>query len=191
MKNVSRDQSLFPAYWGTALLTTGASSSVLFLAVLALSRFALPATIPLLLVLLVSGSDLVGLNIITMCGQAFQAFDRLQWTATINVLVSRQPAERSADPGRPSSGIRHLCNGATYTSSARRSSQSPPWCWSALSSGAPRFGWQRAPGEVREGFYFSAGLSAQTIYNDLDKTMLARLGTLQATGIYGAALSAH
>ena len=41
--------------------------------------------------------------------------------------------------------------------------------------------------ELREGFYFSAGLSAQTIYNDIDKTMLARLGTLDATGIYGAA----
>ena len=51
----------------------------------------------------------------------------------------------------------------------------------------PRFGWQRGEGEVREGFYFSTGLSAQTIYNDLDKTMLARLGTLAATGIYGAA----
>ena len=40
---------------------------------------------------------------------------------------------------------------------------------------------------MREGFYFSAGLSAQTIYNDIDKTMLARLGTLEAAGIYGAA----
>jgi O-antigen/teichoic acid export membrane protein len=35
--------------------------------------------------------------------------------------------------------------------------------------------------------YFSAGQSAQTIYNDIDKTMLARLGSLNATGIYGAA----
>ena len=35
--------------------------------------------------------------------------------------------------------------------------------------------------------YFGAGLSAQTIYNDIDKTMLARMSTLDATGIYGAA----
>jgi O-antigen/teichoic acid export membrane protein len=40
---------------------------------------------------------------------------------------------------------------------------------------------------LREGFYFSSSLSAQTIYNDIDKTMLARLGSLDATGIYAAA----
>src|SRR4029077_16217129 len=45
----------------------------------------------------------------------------------------------------------------------------------------------RAGAEMREGFYFSASMSAQTIYNDIDKTMLARLGTLEAAGIYGAA----
>ncbi len=40
---------------------------------------------------------------------------------------------------------------------------------------------------MRDGFWFSTSQSAQTIYNDIDKTMLARLGTLDATGIYGAA----
>ena len=35
--------------------------------------------------------------------------------------------------------------------------------------------------------YYSAGQSAQSVYNDIDKTMLARLGDLSATGIYGAA----
>ncbi len=41
--------------------------------------------------------------------------------------------------------------------------------------------------DLRQGAYFAIGMSAQTVYNDLDKTMLARLGTLDATGIYGAA----
>ena len=40
---------------------------------------------------------------------------------------------------------------------------------------------------MTEGFYFSTGLSAQTIYNDLDKAMLARYSTLDATGLYAAA----
>ena len=53
--------------------------------------------------------------------------------------------------------------------------------------GSPKFKLWRSIAEIREGFYFSAGLSAQTIYNDIDKTMLARLGTLEAAGIYGAA----
>ena len=39
----------------------------------------------------------------------------------------------------------------------------------------------------REGFYFAIGLSAQSMTNDLDKTLLARLDTLGATAIYAAA----
>jgi O-antigen/teichoic acid export membrane protein len=53
--------------------------------------------------------------------------------------------------------------------------------------GLPTWNLRRSRAEIREGLYFSVGLSAQTIYNDIDKTMLARLSTLSATGIYGAA----
>src|SRR5262249_32671755 len=53
--------------------------------------------------------------------------------------------------------------------------------------GAPAFNVKRPVEKLREGFYFSVGQSAQTIYNDIDKAMLARLSTLEATGIYGAA----
>jgi O-antigen/teichoic acid export membrane protein len=41
--------------------------------------------------------------------------------------------------------------------------------------------------DAREGCLFSISTSAQTIYNDIDKTMLARLSTLSAAGAYGAA----
>jgi O-antigen/teichoic acid export membrane protein len=53
--------------------------------------------------------------------------------------------------------------------------------------GAPKFAPVRIRGELMEGFYFGASLSAQTVYNDIDKTMLARLSTLDATGTYAAA----
>jgi hypothetical protein len=33
-------------------------------------------------------SDIVGLNVIAVAGQAFQAFERLEWTAVTNCLVS-------------------------------------------------------------------------------------------------------
>jgi O-antigen/teichoic acid export membrane protein len=51
----------------------------------------------------------------------------------------------------------------------------------------PKLSWPNALGEIREGFYFAASQTAQTVYNDIDKTMLARLSALEATGIYGAA----
>jgi O-antigen/teichoic acid export membrane protein len=52
--------------------------------------------------------------------------------------------------------------------------------------GAPDFAGAGMP-RIREGFYFSVGQSAGGIYSEIDKTMLARLATLQAAGAYGAA----
>src|SRR5208282_3224243 len=65
-------------------------------------------------------------------------------------------------------------------------------CVSAISLvsyrlGAPRIALSRIPKEIEQGFYFSTSLSAQTVYNDIDNTLLARLSTLDATGIYAAA----
>jgi O-antigen/teichoic acid export membrane protein len=41
--------------------------------------------------------------------------------------------------------------------------------------------------EIAQGFSFSISSSSLTAYNDIDKTLLARLSTLEATGIYAAA----
>jgi O-antigen/teichoic acid export membrane protein len=186
VKNVSRDASLFSLYWGRALVTTAIASSLFFAVVLALSHYVLPGSIPFRLVVLVAASDLFGLSIIQLCGQAFQTFERLNWTATINVMGS---ASRLVG-ALILVGIHHhpsaLQWGYLYFSST----------WAVVLAalflvltkvGVPRFKLWRSIAEMREGFYFSAGLSAQTIYNDIDKTMLARLGTLEAAGIYGAA----
>ena len=88
VKNVARDRSLFPSYWGRALAITATFGFVLIAVVLEISRVALPAEISVGLVAMVAVSDILGLNIITQAGQAFQAFEQLQWTATIHVLMS-------------------------------------------------------------------------------------------------------
>jgi O-antigen/teichoic acid export membrane protein len=56
-----------------------------------------------------------------------------------------------------------------------------------LKLGSPRLDIARVTSELREGFYFSVSHSAASIYNDIDKTMLARLYTLEAAGLYAAA----
>lgn len=42
-------------------------------------------------------------------------------------------------------------------------------------------------GQVRSGLLFAVGLSAQTVYNDLDKVMLSKLGSPEGAAIYAAA----
>jgi O-antigen/teichoic acid export membrane protein len=186
VKNVSRDANLFGLYWGRALATTAVSSSVLFSAVLFLSHFALPGSIPFRLVILVAGSDLFGLSIIQLCGQAFQTFERLNWTATITVMGSASRLTGALilvalhhHPSALQWGYLYFCSTWVVATAAL--------VLVSMKVGAPRFRLWKSVAEMREGFYFSAGLSAQTIYNDIDKTMLARLGTLEAAGIYGAA----
>lgn len=186
VKNVSRDKSLFPTYWGRAIVTTAVCGSILLLLVLAASHFALPPQIPLLLIALVGASDLFGLNIITISGQSFQSFERLNLTAIINVLMSAGRLLGAiiliAIHPHPSplqwGYIYFTCTAAVAVIASIMVS---------TSLGRPLFRDPFSRKEMREGFYFSAGQTAQTIYNDVDKTMLARLGTLEATGIYGAA----
>ncbi len=186
VKNVARDRNLFPSYWGRALATTGATSSILLFVLLMLSHFALPPAIPLLLVLLVAGADLFGLNVITVCGQSFQAFEQLNWTAVINVLISATRLIGAviligirSHPSALQWGYVYFCSTTVVSATALT------LVWTKL--GPPKFARLLRGAESREGVYFSISQSAQTIYNDIDKTMLARLGTLDATGIYGAA----
>lgn len=186
VKNVARDRTLFPVYWGRTIAVTATFGSVLIATVLAISRFALPAEVPVLLVMMVAISDILGLNLITQAGQAFQAFEQLRWTAAINVMMSA---------GR--------LLGALILTAIYRHPSAFQWgfiylgCTVVVASvsvmlvrwrlGSPRFEWRFLRRELREGFYFSASQSSQTIYNDIDKTMLARLSTLDAAGVYGAA----
>ncbi|MFY1598459.1 lipopolysaccharide biosynthesis protein [Micromonospora sp. WMMD737] len=55
--------------------------------------------------------------------------------------------------------------------------------------GAGGFGFdiRGALGQARTGMLFAVGLSAQTVYNDLDKVMLSRLSTPESAAIYAAA----
>lgn len=186
IKNVARDAREFPKYWGRALLTTLVWSSVLFGVVLAFARVILPATIPMELVILVAASDLFAMSVTTLCMQAFQAFQRLHWTATINVILSTSRLFSAVTlvfvhrhPSALQWGKFYL--GSTVAAAAIS------LLLVAAKLGLPRFSFEGLAAEAHEGFYFSTSLSAQTIYNDIDKTMLARLGSLDATGIYGAA----
>jgi O-antigen/teichoic acid export membrane protein len=52
---------------------------------------------------------------------------------------------------------------------------------------APRVQLGRAWKSLREGFHFATSMSAQTIYDNIDKGMLARLSSVEAAAIYAVA----
>jgi len=186
IKNVTRDRSQFKKQWGRALLTTFVSGSILFGAVVLFSRFVLSPAIPSSLVKLIASSDLIGMSITGLCGYAFMAFERLQWTASFNVLLSASRLVAAIILVTLHHSPSALQWGEFYCASTGAVALAA-LTLALWKLGTPTVSFLRSVTEAREGFFFSVSQSAQTIYNDIDKTMLARLSTLEATGIYGAA----
>ena len=186
VRSVSREKSSFPVAWGDALVTTAICSSVLVGLVVLLSRTLLPDSIPVNLVLVVAIADIPCQNLITIAGQSFQAFEQIKWMALITLLISVNRLLGAltlvALHNHPSAlqwGYVYLiCTAVTATIS---------FGMVLYRLGMPLLRLRRSAQSLWHGFHFSVTLSSQTIYNDIDKTMLARFSTLEATGIYGAA----
>ena len=186
IKNVSRDRRQFRENFGSAILTTLLSAAFSFAVVVGVSHFLFPTTIPMILIMMVAAADLFCLSISGICGHAFIAFEQMKWTALINVLLSAVRLAAAMILATVKSNPTALQWGEFYLgSTAIVALLALILVFAKL--GLPAFDFARPAAEIREGFYFSVAQSAQTIYNDIDKAMLARLSTLEATGIYGAA----
>jgi O-antigen/teichoic acid export membrane protein len=186
IKNVSRNRALFSEYWGNALFMILTSGAILVALIVLASPIFLPKTIPFLLVFVAAITDLIFYRILDTAGQAFGSVLWLSRTAQLNILPS---ITRIIAAVALVSFFKHP-NALIWTYFYLVSTAICSLAGIYLvqrSLGRPKLALGRIKPEIVEGFYFSLGLSAQTIYNDIDKTMLARLSTLEATGVYAAA----
>ena len=186
IKNVSRDRRLFPEYWGNGLLMTFVSGTVLTFLAMAICRLILPHSIPMLMITLISVSDLIFIKLLDMGAWAFQSVERLSGNAKLNVIASLTRLIGIAGLAHTISHPNVLAWSAVYLAGSIIAALIA-LIWVTYRLGRPALALHRIRGEGVEGFYFSVSLSATTIYNDLDKTMLARLATLEAAGVYAAA----
>jgi O-antigen/teichoic acid export membrane protein len=186
LKNVAKNRELFREYWGNTLwmiLMTGVGLMGLLVIV---TPTILPRSISPLLMILVATSDLIFVSISNAAGRAFQAVDRLNISAQINIFMmfAKVVAAFVLANFYPHPNTLDWVNLYLISSVI-----------SALLSvllvhfllGAPKLALGRIKLEIAEGFYFSISNSAYTIYSDIDKTILARLSNFEATGIYAAA----
>jgi O-antigen/teichoic acid export membrane protein len=190
LRSVSRDRSTFPRAWGSALTMTGGFSLILLVLVLSLAHFFFSAQL-LLILPFVAIADMFCAKLVELCSQAFQSFHRLRDTAQITTLTS---------------GIRLVAALVFFLKyrSAEAGGFAPALVWArfylAASAAAGLFALLLVTnrlglpvwGRIRrrdwsEGLGFAVAYSTTSIYNDVDKAMLASLGQLRAVGIYGAA----
>jgi O-antigen/teichoic acid export membrane protein len=185
VRQVSRDHSEFPRYWGNVLITT---FSVGLVVIMALARFGGwmvgPASASVLV--LVAVSECTCARLAEGGGQAFQAFERLKLTAVLTSLTNIARLMIAA-------GMVLLLRHATVRQWAIASLFVS--CLSATLAlvlvttqlGWPRFDFRLLRSRALEGVGFSIAASTTSIYNDLDKAMLSRYGMLAANGIYSMA----
>ncbi|HBB32473.1 MAG TPA: polysaccharide biosynthesis protein [Cyanobacteria bacterium UBA8803] len=186
IKYVSRNRAVFSQYWGNALFVVFCSGLLLIVLILVIAHFVLPPKIPILLVFLVAISNLIFGKVSDTAVRAFMSVSRLDVLAKITVF-----SQASA-----------LITAIIFANLFKKYGVIAWACLYILNAvlvalvhfvtvsrliGSPRLELSLIKNEIAEGFFFSISLSAQTIYNDIDKTMLARLSTLDATGIYAAA----
>ena len=186
IKNVSRDKRLFSEYWGNGLMITLVSGSVLTFLAMAICRLVLPRSIPMQVIVLISISDLIFIKLLDMAAWAFQSVERLSGNAKLNVLASMTRLIGIAGLALAVSHPGVMAWSEVYLAGSILAGLVAV-AWVTFSLGKPKLAVRHIWREKAEGLYFSVSLSAATIYNDIDKTMVARLATLEAAGVYGAA----
>jgi O-antigen/teichoic acid export membrane protein len=186
IKNVARDRANFAHYWGAAMILTVFSGAILVCLVLLASLGIWSNSLPLRVLLLIGVSDIIFVRVLELSAQAFTAIEVLRKNSELYVVLS--VARTFA---------------AVVAIAAMHSPTAVSWAvLYALSAfvamiysiftvvrtfGMPDLQLRLSLSEFKEGVYFAVSQASQTIYNDIDKTMLVRFSGLGATGIYGAA----
>lgn len=185
LKNVSRNYSLFAEFWGNALLIISVGGLILITLVLFNYSTFLSSAVPFLVVLFAAISDLIFSLILKTATKAFQAVRRLDIAAQLEILSSSTRLMAA------------LCLVAFFTPGivtwaglyaiATMVTAGIGLCLVQYHLGKPKLSLKRLKAELVQGFYFSVSTSSMTINNHVDKTMLLRLATSEAVGIYAAA----
>jgi O-antigen/teichoic acid export membrane protein len=184
VKYASRDRSQLQPYVGTALLVTVACGSLLTLVALCMRPTVLPASATAPMLTTVAVADLLGRQITAICCNAFAAMQEfrtytqlLVGSTALRLLAALILAASTA------TALKWACLYAVSTLIGAFIGLVAV----TLFSGSPCFQSNLIVPSMREGFHFSTSAASQSLYNDIDKTMLARLSTVDAAAIYAVA----
>jgi O-antigen/teichoic acid export membrane protein len=182
LRYVSSDHSRFREYWGNILLSSLSFGTILVVLLRILAPHFLHNTDARIIVLLGIGDCVCG-QLTTATSQVFQAFEKMRYAATLGLaancarmllalvlfLTLRRASALQWAVASLVISIATVCVAIMIVT--RRF---------GLPQFRPRLFLQRA----WEGFVFAVSGSTTSIYNDVDKAMLAHFGMSAANGIY-------
>ncbi|WP_036485573.1 oligosaccharide flippase family protein [Myxosarcina sp. GI1] len=186
VQQVSTNKASFSNYWGNCLLLLVANGIAVTIILLLLSPLIFAKNISLLTILIILLADLIFLGLLDVSYKALTAVNMLNKVAHLAIFSTCGKL------------LAALCLWAFFTNPSTNT-----WaCLYLISSivmgifsvmmvnklaGYPHPLFSKLKSNLKEGFYFSISASAYNVNSSLDKTMLASLSTLTATGIYGSA----
>jgi O-antigen/teichoic acid export membrane protein len=186
IRNVARDRKTLRYSWGNALWMTAVSGLCLLGLVSLVARFVFGSRVSLWLVIEIGVSDLLFATVARLAGQAFQAVEQLHRTAQIQIVLA---AVRGLAAVALILIVRHptaLIWAFFYCSSSLLAAIYA-FMLACSELGYPKLLLRRVRSDLLEGVFFAISLSSASIYDNIDRTMLARLATFGSAGVYGAA----
>ncbi|HEU5350868.1 MAG TPA: oligosaccharide flippase family protein [Terracidiphilus sp.] len=185
VKYTSRNKALMPAYLGNALLVTSAMGMMLIAAICLVRHILLPPAVSIVMVLAVGTSDLIFAQATYVFAQALLAAGHAKQSSSLMVVSAC--ARFSAAVLLVTTGAPTLHRWVIFYLFASITASAYGFTVMTICCAGPRFTLGMLRATISEGAHFSTSLAAQTIYNDIDKTMLARLSSVQGAAIYAVA----
>lgn len=185
IKHVSRDRQTFAGIWGQALLMVVITGGVLTVFAVVFAAEVFGETISGTLLLSVAAADLLFLRLIHLTGYAYVAHEQLSRTAALYFLLSAVRLLGALSLLAIGNGT--VEEWALLYCAATGVVATVAVAMAIGELGRPHFRRPFSKTDFVEGFHFSLSQSSTTIYNDVDKAILGRLGAFEAVGIYTAA----
>src|SRR5581483_6178976 len=182
VRYVSSKAENFAAYWGHILLSTFMVGCILALALYLIApHFLNPASASV--VLMVALGNCVFTQLLIGMSQVFQAFEQLRMTAMLTLLVNLL---RVLAVGAMAIMLRHATASQWAMASLVVSVLAPIVGFAIITRRfrLPKFAPSLFRLRTAEGIGFSFAGSTQSVYNDIDKTLLSHYGMNVANGIY-------
>ena len=192
VKQVSVNRTVFSSYWGNVLLILVLNSILITSCLLLISGVIFPDNIPLLAIAFILLADLLGLNLQDASNKAMRSVGLVHKAAQLIVLSTVGKLLAIL-------GIISFLNNFDFSLTVDIKIWAILYFISSLlvslfailtinkMVSKPRVALSRIKSDIRQGIYFSLGMSANNINNNIDKTMLVNMATLDATGVYGSA----
>ena len=186
VKNVSTNKASFSTYWGNALVLLTANGSCLTLALLLISPLIFPKNIVWATILLILISDLICLSLYDLGSKALMANNMVKKMAQLGILNTCGKL------------LAALCLAAFFENPGIATWSYLYFTSSVVTSvitvlivhkmvGLPRPILAELKSNIGQGLYFAISASASNINAGLDKSMLGKLASVGAAGIYGSA----